>query len=67
MIIKSDGTPSYTSQWSYHPVMGITHVIRGEEHIPNTARQALLYRALGAESPSSFTLAPPWPRWQATQ
>jgi glutamyl-tRNA synthetase len=31
--------------------MGITHVIRGEEHLPNTARQTLLYRALGANEP----------------
>jgi glutamyl-tRNA synthetase len=31
--------------------MGITHVIRGEEHLSNTGRQALLYRALGADEP----------------
>jgi glutamyl-tRNA synthetase len=36
--------------------MGITHVIRGEEHIPNTARQALLYRALGAKEPTFLHL-----------
>ncbi|MBE9007281.1 glutamate--tRNA ligase [Fortiea sp. LEGE XX443] len=31
--------------------MQITHVIRGEDHIANTAKQILLYQALGAESP----------------
>jgi glutamyl-tRNA synthetase len=36
--------------------MGITHVIRGEEHLPNTARQALLYRALGAKEPAFIHL-----------
>ena len=32
--------------------MGITHVIRGEDHIANTAKQLLLYNALGAPLPS---------------
>lgn len=32
--------------------MGITHVIRGEDHIANTAKQLLLYNALGAPRPS---------------
>ena len=32
--------------------MGITHVIRGEDHIANTAKQILLYKALGAPQPS---------------
>ncbi len=31
--------------------MGITHVIRGEDHIANTAKQILLYEALGAKIP----------------
>ena len=31
--------------------MGITHVIRGEDHIANTAKQLLLYKALGAPQP----------------
>ncbi|MGK7890549.1 MAG: glutamate--tRNA ligase, partial [Leptolyngbyaceae cyanobacterium] len=31
--------------------MGITHVIRGEDHVANTAKQLLLYEALGAEVP----------------
>jgi glutamyl/glutaminyl-tRNA synthetase len=53
VIRKSDGTPSYNFAAVVDDLdMGITHVIRGEEHLPNTARQALLYRALGAEEPS---------------
>ena len=32
--------------------MGITHVIRGADHISNTPKQVLLYRALGAEPPT---------------
>ena len=52
VIRKSDGTPSYNFAVVVDDSgMGITHVIRGEEHLPNTARQALLYRALGAEEP----------------
>ena len=52
VIRKSDGTPSYNFAAVVDDLeMGITHVIRGEEHLPNTARQALLYRALGAEEP----------------
>src|SRR3712207_564309 len=49
VIRKSDGTPAYNFAAVVDDRgMGITHVIRGEEHPTNTARQALLYRALGA-------------------
>jgi glutamyl-tRNA synthetase len=52
VILKSDGTPSYNFAAVVDDLeMGITHVIRGEEHLPNTARQVLLYRALGAREP----------------
>ncbi len=52
VIRKSDGTPSYNFAVVVDDSgMGITHVIRGEEHLPNTARQVLLYRALGEEEP----------------
>jgi glutamyl-tRNA synthetase len=57
VILKSDGTPSYNFAAVVDDLdMGITHVIRGEEHLPNTARQALLYRALGAEEPAFIHL-----------
>ena len=53
VILKSDGTPSYNFAVVVDDSeMGITHVIRGEEHLPNTARQALVYRALGVEEPA---------------
>ena len=52
VIRKSDGTPSYNFAAVVDDAdMGITHVIRGEEHLPNTGRQVLLYRALGLAEP----------------
>jgi glutamyl-tRNA synthetase len=52
VVRKSDGTPSYNfAAVVDDAVMAITHVIRGEEHLPNTARQALLYRALSEREP----------------
>ena len=52
VIMKSDGTPSYNFAVVVDDAdMGITHVIRGEEHLSNTARQSLLYEALGADGP----------------
>ncbi len=53
VILKSDESPAYNfAAVADDHDMGITHVVRGEEHLPNTARQALLYRALGAEEPA---------------
>ncbi len=52
VLLKSDGTPSYNFAAVVDDLdMGITHVIRGEEHLSNTARQALVYGALGAGEP----------------
>ena len=57
VIRKSDGTPSYNFAAVVDDAdMGITHVIRGEEHLPNTGRQALLYRALGLTEPNFIHL-----------
>ena len=54
VLMKSDGTPSYNfAVVADDAGMGITHVVRGEEHLPNTGRQVLLYRALG-ETPPEF-------------
>lgn len=53
IIMKSDGTPVYNFAVAvddHH--MAITHVIRGEEHLSNTPRQLLAYRALGYEPPA---------------
>lgn len=57
VVVKSDGTPSYNFAAVVDDSgMGITHVIRGEEHLSNTARQALLYRALGLREPEFLHL-----------
>ncbi len=48
VIIKSDGTPTYNFSCVIDDaLMGITHVIRGEDHISNTPKQILIYKALG--------------------
>jgi len=52
VIYKSDGSPAYNfAAVVDDAAMRISHVIRGEEHLPNTARQALLYRALEEREP----------------
>ena len=57
VVRKSDGTPSYNFAVVVDDLaMDISHVIRGEEHLPNTARQALLYRALGEREPEFLHL-----------
>jgi glutamyl-tRNA synthetase len=57
VILKSDGTPSYNFAVVVDDAdMEITHVIRGEEHLSNTARQSLLYEALGIEEPQFIHL-----------
>lgn len=49
---KSDGTPSYNFACVIDDhEMGITHVIRGEDHISNTFKQVLIYKALGWKPP----------------
>jgi len=52
VLIKSDGTPTYNFACVVDDAaMDITHVIRGEDHISNTPKQALLYQALGFTIP----------------
>jgi glutamyl-tRNA synthetase len=52
VLIKSDGTPTYNFACvADDAAMGITHVIRGDDHISNTPKQALLYQALGFKIP----------------
>lgn len=52
VLIKSDGMPTYNYAVVVDDhLMAITHVIRGEDHISNTPKQILLYRALGWETP----------------
>lgn len=52
IIVKSDGIPTYNYAVVIDDVlMGITHVIRGEEHLSNSPRQVLIYEALGMSVP----------------
>jgi len=52
VLIKSDGTPTYNFACCIDDAMlEITHVIRGEDHIPNTPKQILIYQALGFKVP----------------
>jgi glutamyl-tRNA synthetase len=52
VILRSDGTAIYNlAVVSDDIAMGITHVIRGDDHISNTPKQIALYRALGHEPP----------------
>lgn len=57
VIMKSDGMPAYNFACVVDDAeMCITQVIRGEEHLSNTARQVLLYRALGLREPEFIHL-----------
>ena len=53
IILRSDGSPTYNfcvviDDWE----MGMTHVIRGEDHLINTAKQINIFEALGAKVPT---------------
>ena len=52
IILRSDGTPTYNlSVVVDDHDMGITHVIRGDDHLNNAFRQTQIYRALGWGAP----------------
>lgn len=52
VIIRRDGTPIYNFCVVVDDIfMKITHVIRGEDHITNTVKQLLFYKALGSQEP----------------
>ena len=52
IILRSNGLPTYNFGAVVDDVvMRITHVIRGDDHLNNTPRQILLYRALGYDPP----------------
>ena len=53
IIARADGTPTYNfcvvvDDWD----MGVTHVVRGDDHVNNTPRQINILKALGAEPPA---------------
>lgn len=52
VILRSDGSPVYNFCCVVDDItMKITHVIRGEDHLSNTVRQLMVYKALGAKLP----------------
>ncbi len=52
VLLRSDGHPLYNLSVVLDDIeMGITHVIRGQDHLTNTHKQILLYQAFGAPAP----------------
>jgi len=52
IIARADGTPTYNLTVVVDDMdMGVTHVIRGDDHVNNTPRQMNILKALGAELP----------------
>lgn len=52
ILIRSDGYPVYNFSCAIDDaLMKITHILRGEEHIPNTLKQILIHEALGFKTP----------------
>ena len=53
IIFRSDGTPTYNFATVVDDAaMGITHIVRGDDHLSNTPRQVVVYEALGAPVPT---------------
>lgn len=52
ILLRTDGTPTYNLAVVVDDHdMGVTHVIRGDDHLNNAARQTLIYQGLGWEVP----------------
>jgi glutamyl-tRNA synthetase len=52
VLLRSDGRPTYNFASPVDDMLdGITHVIRGQDHVSNTPKQILILEALGAELP----------------
>lgn len=52
VLIREDGTYLYTLPSIVDDIdMGVTHIIRGEDHVANTGVQVAIFKALGAEAP----------------
>ena len=53
IVVRTDGSPTYNFAVVCDDAnMGITHVIRGDDHLSNTPRQILIYEALGYKVPT---------------
>lgn len=58
IIARADGTPTYNFVVVVDDaLMGITHIIRGDDHLSNTPKQIILYDALGFTQPEFFHVA----------
>jgi len=58
VIARSDGTPTYNFTVVLDDaLMGVSDVIRGDDHLSNTPKQIILYEALGFKIPRFFHLA----------
>ncbi len=52
VLLRSDGTPTYMLAVVVDDYdMGVTHIIRGDDHLTNAFRQTLIYRAMGWKVP----------------
>jgi len=59
VIARSDGSPLYNLAVAVDDHdMGITHVVRGEDHISNTPRQMMILEALGGRLPEAYAHLP---------
>jgi len=55
IIARADGTPTYNFVVTIDDaLMGVNHVIRGDDHLSNTPKQIIIYEALGFEVPKFF-------------
>lgn len=58
IIARSDGTPTYNFTVVIDDaLMGVSDVIRGDDHLSNTPKQIVLYQALGFQIPKFFHVA----------
>ncbi len=61
VLVRADGTPTYNFATVVDDAdMQITHVIRGDDHVPNTPRQILVFEALGRPVPTFAHLSMIW-------
>jgi len=52
ILLRADGTPTYMLSVVVDDLdMGVTHVIRGDDHLTNAVRQTQLYHAIGVDAP----------------
>lgn len=52
ILLRSDGTPVYMLAVVVDDHdMGVTHVVRGDDHLNNAARQMMIYEAMGWDVP----------------